>query len=88
MDIQIFRVDAQAAAEFDRLRQIKTLKRIGRADLLIGCITCARRWPTGPMSARSTFRGVQFSLRFRSLLRIFRLCEHLQGFFITTHRFP
>ncbi len=43
MDIQIFRVDAQAAAEFDRLRQMKMLKKIGRADLLIGCITLAHR---------------------------------------------
>ena len=43
MDIQIFRVDAQAAAEFDRLRQIKRLKKTGRADLLIGCITLAHR---------------------------------------------
>ncbi len=41
IDIQIFRVDAEAAAEFDRLRQIKRLKKIGRADLLIGCITLA-----------------------------------------------
>jgi tRNA(fMet)-specific endonuclease VapC len=43
MDIQIVRVGAQAAAEFDRLRQIKTLKKTGRADLLIGCITLAHR---------------------------------------------
>jgi len=40
-DIQIFRVDSHAAAEFDRLRQIKRLKKTGRADLLIGCITLA-----------------------------------------------
>ncbi len=46
MDMQIFRVDAQAATEFDRLRRIKRLKKTGRADLLIGCITLAqaRRW--------------------------------------------
>ena len=43
MDIQIFRIDAQAAAEFDRLRQLKRLKKIGRADLLIGCIALAHR---------------------------------------------
>jgi tRNA(fMet)-specific endonuclease VapC len=43
MDIQIFRVDAEVAAEFDRLRQIKRLKKTGRADLLIGCITLAHR---------------------------------------------
>jgi tRNA(fMet)-specific endonuclease VapC len=41
MDIRIFRIDARAAAEFDRLRQIKRLKKTGRADLLIGCITLA-----------------------------------------------
>ena len=43
MDIQIFRVNADAAAQFDRLRQMKRLKKIGRADLLIGCITLAHR---------------------------------------------
>ncbi len=43
MDIQIFRVDASAAAEFDRLRQIKRLKKTGRADLLISCITLAHQ---------------------------------------------
>jgi tRNA(fMet)-specific endonuclease VapC len=35
--------DAQSAAEFDRLRQIRNLKRIGRADLLIASITLAQR---------------------------------------------
>lgn len=35
--------DPQSAAEFDRLRQIKNLKRIGRADLLIASITLAHR---------------------------------------------
>jgi predicted nucleic acid-binding protein len=43
MDIQIFLVNADAAAQFDRLRQIRRLKKIGRADLLIGCITLAHR---------------------------------------------
>jgi tRNA(fMet)-specific endonuclease VapC len=43
MDIQIFRVSADAAAQFDRLRQIKRLKKLGRADLLIGYITLAHR---------------------------------------------
>lgn len=33
--------DEAAAAEFDRLRQIKGLKKIGRADLLIAAITLA-----------------------------------------------
>ena len=32
-----------AAREFDRLRQHKKLKKIGRADLLIACITLAHR---------------------------------------------
>ena len=38
---QIFRLDARAAAEFDRLRLVKKLKIIGRRDLLIGCVTLA-----------------------------------------------
>jgi tRNA(fMet)-specific endonuclease VapC len=40
-DSQIFSVDSMAAAEFDKVRQIKKLQKIGRADLLIGCITLA-----------------------------------------------
>jgi tRNA(fMet)-specific endonuclease VapC len=35
--------DAQSAAEFDRLRCIKSLKPVGRADLLIASITMAQR---------------------------------------------
>lgn len=35
--------DARSAAEFDRLRPIKNLKRIGRADLLIASIVLAQR---------------------------------------------
>lgn len=35
--------DAASAAEFDRLRQVKKLKQIGRADLLIACIALAHR---------------------------------------------
>jgi tRNA(fMet)-specific endonuclease VapC len=31
------------AAEFDRLRENKKLKKIGRADLLIACIALANR---------------------------------------------
>jgi tRNA(fMet)-specific endonuclease VapC len=42
MDIQIVRVDARAAEEFDRLRPIKRLRKTGRADLLIGCIALAQ----------------------------------------------
>ncbi|MCI0458481.1 MAG: PIN domain-containing protein [Gemmataceae bacterium] len=34
-------IDAAGAAEFDRLRQIKKLKKIGRADLLIASIALA-----------------------------------------------
>ena len=37
----IFPVDSKAAAEFNKLRQVKKLKTIGRRDLLIGCITLA-----------------------------------------------
>jgi tRNA(fMet)-specific endonuclease VapC len=35
--------DAASAAEFDRLRQNKKLKKIGRGDLLIACIALAHR---------------------------------------------
>lgn len=35
--------DAGSAAEFDRLRQVKKLKQIGRADLLIACMAMAHR---------------------------------------------
>ena len=45
-ELRAFRVipfDARAAAEFDRLRQDKKLKKIGRADLLISCIALAHR---------------------------------------------
>jgi tRNA(fMet)-specific endonuclease VapC len=35
--------DARSVAEFDRLRQIKNLKRIGRADLLIASIALGQR---------------------------------------------
>lgn len=36
-------IDSAAAAEFDRLRQNKKLKKIGRGDLLIAAITLANR---------------------------------------------
>jgi tRNA(fMet)-specific endonuclease VapC len=36
-------IDAASAAEFDRLRQNKKLKKIGRSDLLIASITLAKR---------------------------------------------
>jgi tRNA(fMet)-specific endonuclease VapC len=36
-------VDARVAAEFDRLRQNKKLKKIGRADVLIAAIALANR---------------------------------------------
>lgn len=39
----VFPFDAMSAVEFDRLRQIKKLKKIGRPDLLIGCIALAHR---------------------------------------------
>jgi tRNA(fMet)-specific endonuclease VapC len=39
----IIPVDAAAAAEFDRLRDNKKLKRIGRMDLLIACVALANR---------------------------------------------
>jgi tRNA(fMet)-specific endonuclease VapC len=39
----VLAVDSAAAAEFDRLRQHKKLKKIGRGDLLIAAITLANR---------------------------------------------
>jgi tRNA(fMet)-specific endonuclease VapC len=36
-------IDAAAAAEFDRLRENRRLRKIGRADLLIASITLANR---------------------------------------------
>ncbi len=39
----VLAVDSAAAAEFDRLRQNKKLKRIGRGDLLIAAISLANR---------------------------------------------
>ena len=41
--IRVLPVDTAAAAEFDRLRENKKLKKIGRADLLIAAITLANR---------------------------------------------
>jgi tRNA(fMet)-specific endonuclease VapC len=39
----ILAIDSATAAEFDRLRQNKKLKKIGRCDLLIAAITLANR---------------------------------------------
>ncbi|HEY7427493.1 MAG TPA: type II toxin-antitoxin system VapC family toxin [Gemmataceae bacterium] len=39
----VLAVDSAAAAEFDRLRQHKKLKKIGRGDLLIAAIVLANR---------------------------------------------
>jgi tRNA(fMet)-specific endonuclease VapC len=41
--VPILAVDAAVAAEFDRLRQNKKLKKIGRNDLLIAAIAVANR---------------------------------------------
>jgi tRNA(fMet)-specific endonuclease VapC len=41
--ITIVPIDTAAADEFERLRQEKKLKKIGRADLLIACIALAHR---------------------------------------------
>ena len=41
--IPILAVDAASAAEFDRLRENKKLKKLGRGDLLIAAITLANR---------------------------------------------
>ena len=40
---KVFPIDDAAAAEFDRLREHKKLKKIGRGDLLIASITLAHR---------------------------------------------
>ncbi len=40
---RVISVDAAAAAEFDRLRQNKKLKKIGRADLLIASFVLANQ---------------------------------------------
>lgn len=40
---KILPIDANAASEFDRLRENKKLKKIGRADLLIAGIVLANR---------------------------------------------
>jgi len=42
-EFRILGVDEAATANFDRLRQDKKFKRIGRADLLIASITMANR---------------------------------------------
>jgi tRNA(fMet)-specific endonuclease VapC len=39
----VIAIDSAAAAEFDRLRQNKKLRKIGRGDLLIAAITLANR---------------------------------------------
>lgn len=41
--LQILPFDAEAAAHFDRLRAQSSLRKIGRADLLIASITLAQR---------------------------------------------
>jgi tRNA(fMet)-specific endonuclease VapC len=41
--LPIIPLDAAAATEFDKLRQNKKLKKVGRADLLIAAVTLARR---------------------------------------------
>ncbi len=45
--------DDAAAAEFDRLRQIKMLKKIGRGDLLIAAVA-RRAGPSSPLATSAT----------------------------------
>jgi tRNA(fMet)-specific endonuclease VapC len=40
---RVIRIDDAAADEFDRLRQNKKLRKIGRADLLVACLALANR---------------------------------------------
>jgi tRNA(fMet)-specific endonuclease VapC len=42
-DLPTADVDAAAAAEFDRLRQMRSLRKVDRADLLIASIAIARQ---------------------------------------------
>jgi len=42
-ELEIIGIDSAAAAEFDRLRQNKKLKKIGRGDLLIASLALAHR---------------------------------------------
>jgi len=42
-EITIIPFDQDAAVQFDRLRKVKSLKKIGRADLLIASIALANR---------------------------------------------
>jgi tRNA(fMet)-specific endonuclease VapC len=42
-EIEITHIDAAAAGEFDKLRQNRKLKAIGRKDLLIACIALAQK---------------------------------------------
>ena len=41
--LRIIPINPAAAAEFDKLRHDKKLKKIGRADLLIACVALAHR---------------------------------------------
>jgi len=42
-DLPVENVDERAAVQFDRLRQVKSLRKIGRADLLIASIALSRQ---------------------------------------------
>ena len=42
-DLPVANVDGPAAKQFDRFRQIKSLRKIGRADLLIASIAVSRQ---------------------------------------------
>ena len=42
-ELDIVTIDSAAAVEFDKLRENKKLKKIGRGDLLIACIALAQR---------------------------------------------
>ncbi|MCY2991330.1 MAG: type II toxin-antitoxin system VapC family toxin [Planctomycetota bacterium] len=42
-DLPVTNVDGPAADQFDRLRQVKSLRKIGRADLLIASIALSRQ---------------------------------------------
>jgi tRNA(fMet)-specific endonuclease VapC len=55
--VQIVRFDAAAGDEFDKLRQNKKLKKIGRADLLIASIALAHQATLATHGTRSTFNS-------------------------------
>ena len=51
-DLSVVPIDRAASIEFDRLRIISKIRKIGRADLLIASITLANRATLGTRNLR------------------------------------